>query len=252
MSDKNNSISNGNEAITIQPTLPIIHDENISNVQPLDISASIIEQSDRSISTRSRTRKVILSAKSSCECSVASCARKDDKHMIRCMHCMLWAHRKCVGESNDYMGVWSCHECREQKNIVFRMISDNVSQIVNLNTTMADVGADIAQLKQTVATLGAHICDLKMANGDLCKKIDSLQAENFALKAELDVNTIPNVVPKAKPSLLIGTEMIKDLEPLDPNKLTVNAFQMPNSKILTNILLRFLNRSSKSLKLFIL
>ena len=66
--------------------------------------------------------------------------------LLMCKKGRLWGHRKC--ESNDYMGVWSCPECREKKNIVFRMISDNVSRIVSLNTiyTMADVGADIAQL----------------------------------------------------------------------------------------------------------
>ena len=45
----------------------------------------------------------------------------------------------------------------------------------------------------------------------------------------VDANTIPNVATKAKLSLLIGSEMIKDLEPLDPNKLTVKCFS--NAKL---------------------
>ena len=86
-----------------------------------------------------------------------------------------------------------------------------------------------------------------MAYGDLCKKIDSLQAVNSVHKAELliDANTIPNVATKAKPSLLIGSEMIKDLEPLDPNKLTVKCFRMPNSMIITNIIIAEMSKNDQ-------
>ena len=48
------------------------------------------------------------------EICIPSCKhhRKSKSHMIRCCMCMVWYHGSCVGEDNDYEGIWLCQGCR--------------------------------------------------------------------------------------------------------------------------------------------
>ena len=106
------------------------------------------------------------------------------------MRCMMWAHLKCVGEASDYMGVWSCFDCHSETKItnnILNNIQDMISEIVGLNTAVADVGYDVVQLKQTISTLNAHACEMKMCNNELSTKVDTgtLLSENEVLKSEL-------------------------------------------------------------------
>ena len=121
---------------------------------------------------------------------IPTCKRKNYKDIIRCMRCMMWAHLKCVGEASDYMGVWSCFDCHSETKItnnILNNIQDMISEIVGLNTAVADVGYDVVQLKQTISTLNAHVCEMKMCNNELSTKVDTgtLLSENEVLKSEL-------------------------------------------------------------------
>ena len=91
---KHNSISNGNETIHYTS---FTHDGNIGNVQPpkliflLPSLNSLIE-----VFQQEAGPERLFSAP-----NLLVNVQERMINTIRCMHCMLWAHRKCVGESND-------------------------------------------------------------------------------------------------------------------------------------------------------
>ena len=85
---------------------------NASSPSPdLDMSGEISVTPMVSVHSKdSSTRPV--SVKHGGEC-IEGCTLKHSKNMIRCMHCMLWCHLKCVGEPNDYSWVCKCLTCRQ-------------------------------------------------------------------------------------------------------------------------------------------
>ena len=49
-----------------------------------------------------RSKGTTVSEENRC---ITGCKIKHSKNMIRCMHCMIWCHLKCVGESSDYISL---------------------------------------------------------------------------------------------------------------------------------------------------
>ena len=126
----------------------------------------------------------------------------------------------------DLISNLTCQKCRQQKKQILSILNsaqDTILQITKLSTTLADVGNDVAQLKDTVNTLGAQMTELKIDNENLSKKVGELLSENVVLRTQLKQSTSNNMSQKPKPSLVIGSSMIRDLEPINNNTLDVKS-----------------------------
>jgi regulator of replication initiation timing len=143
---------------------------------------------------------------------------------------MIWAHLTCVGESTDYAGVWSCLNCRLLPKHVLTLVSESEqtnSELTALNATIANMGSEMTQLRHSVTNLNEAVSEVKSQNTNLLQKVDKLENENSLLKQQLAKVTQARAT-KPKPSLIIGSSMIRDLEPINPNTLDVKSISGAN------------------------
>ena len=177
-----------------------------SPVDPLDIPS---QPAGSARSTRSKT---------TFQC-ISGCNIRNDKNMIRCMHCMLRCHTKCVGEASGYSGVWACFECRLKPKQIASLVNDMkdaLSQIRDLNHTIADLGVDTNNLKDAMQTINSELCQLRLLNVDLKKENSDLKTELAYLKK---IETSVSSKTVSTPDLLIGSSVIRNIEATDQSQL---------------------------------
>jgi hypothetical protein len=154
--------------------------------------------------------------KSSIFC-ISDCKLSHRKNMIRCMHCMLWCHLRCVGEPNSYQGVWSCFECRvnsKQNSALSGMVAELLTQVRDLNITVADIRNDTSLLKSELKSTNENLSKLKSENSSLKAEILSLRAKQTAA-APVTTNNITT-------DLLIGSSVIRNVDADSANELQIN------------------------------
>ena len=177
------------------------------------------------------TSTTSTSAHSNC---IPECSTKSSKNMIRCMLCMTWFHTKCAKERSDYQGVFTCLDCRQIPKMILNISSvfaDVLKQVHDLNTTTADLGLNLDQLKNTVET---DMSSLKLTNQELTKENQKLKLELQQIKHDHNISKVMNnamqpIPEQRKPSLLIGSSIIGDIQSSNPNELNTKC--LPGAKM---------------------
>ena len=140
--------------------------------------------------------------------------------MIRCMHCMLWCHLKCVVEPNDYSGVWTCLDCRQFPRLLNALVADVediTSQLRLLNHTVSDIGNNSSSVKDIVTAVRNAVCALKL-------QVTDLQNENACLKSRLQISVVDKKsAGTVVSSLLIGSSVIWNIQSVSPSDLEINS-----------------------------
>ena len=130
----------------------------------------------------------------SCEHDGQNPPTKSAKHVawVRCCLCIHWYHPECVElPQEETKGVWSCPSCRGIAN-------------------------DVSTLKETVKLL----LDIVRRNNTCLSDLMTKQVEQFnvikhVIKQKCDVSVQTNPPTQAKPSLLIGDSLIRNVKSKD-------------------------------------
>ena len=106
-----------------------------------------------------------------------TCKIKNQNNMIRCMLCMHWYHLKCVGEKNDYNGVWTCNVCR-----------DIPSQLSELQAQFDSIKSIIPspKWKEEKSKMETELEAVRLENRRLVKENQDLKSSNHNLNALID------------------------------------------------------------------
>ena len=160
------------------------------------------------------------------------CTNKSRKNLIRCMHCMIWFHPKCVKEQNDYVGVFACFECRKVPQYFVSLaadMSDIMTHIRDLSHTTAALDINFEQMKESMNT---EFTSLREANSELAKENLSLKSEIVSLKQLIQRRAQSPHNPNGNPSksLLLGSSIIGDVQTNNHNELEV--MSLPGAKFL--------------------
>ena len=133
---------------------------------------------------------------------------------------MLWCHLKCIGEPNDYSGVWTCLDCRQFPRLLNALVADVediTSQLRLLNHTVSDIGNDSSSVKDIVTAVRNEVCALKL-------QVTDLQNENACLKSRLQTSVVDKKsAGTVVSSLLIGNSVIRNIQSVSPSDLEINS-----------------------------
>ena len=107
-------------------------------------------------------------------------------------------------------------------------MKDALSQIRDLNHTIADLGVDTNNLKDAMQTISSDLCKLRLLNVELKKENSDLKTELASLKKiEKSVSNI------STPDLLIGSSVIRNIEAADQSQLLITCISGIKFKAVT-------------------
>ena len=102
---------------------------------------------------------------------------------IRCIICMGWFHYLCAGEKENYVGSWTCSNCRMLPFIVaqlqiqltsFMSTNKNESELSNLKSENSAQAERIKKLESDKSNLSQKVNHLETVNQNMNKLIDTL------------------------------------------------------------------------------
>ena len=146
------------------------------------------------------------------EVCIQDCLHREnpnDGDRIRCILCCVWHHIDCVSVlKKEIKAVWTCHKCRQIAKTVKEMnaiLSDmqlTQNSMLELIHNMKDKITTETELRKKAETeLAAVVEELSEAN----KKIQSLS------NAEINDDPLPMPIVPPKPSLLLGTSLLRNV-----------------------------------------
>ena len=112
------------------------------------------------------------------DCSVSG--TENIQAMTRCSICMRWCHNICIGEDSDYIGVWTCPECRVLPSMVLALraqLDDVISLFQNLNCQTQSLKEEKSTLVSENNRLSQKVFSLESKNAELVKLIRTLSDE---------------------------------------------------------------------------
>ena len=146
-----------------------------------DPASSMSNEPNEKKSTKSRGRP----SKKIDRCKHDKCKGKSGDQ-IRCIICMGWFHYLCVGEKEDYVGSWTCSECRMLPFIVAQL----QTQLTNfMSTNKSD--SELTTLKDENLAQAEQIKKLKSENSNLSQKVNHLETVNQNMNKLIDTLSRP-------------------------------------------------------------
>ena len=143
--------------------------------------------------------------------------------MIRCCHCTIWFHEKCVGlTGKDSHCVWSCPNCRDMAQNVKSM----GTKIDSVLKAIKEISEENKAILTWQTSLEKVVNDLKDQNEILKNQNNQLLAEIELTKRNVTVSSIPGP-SDAIGSLVIGSSLIKNFDEAKLPNHTVCCMPVP-------------------------
>ena len=162
-------------------------------------------------------------------CRQDDCLHKDNPDggdQIRCILCCTWHHIDCVSVlKKDMKALWTCFKCRQIAQSVCQMqgtlneMQQTQTELLNLIRDMKDQMRDETEQRTKIENeLLAVKIELKTANDKLLKLDEDKSEVTTAPKKQ----TAPVAAPP-KPSLLVGTSLLRNVDSQKLNNYEVIA-----------------------------
>lgn len=134
-----------------------------------------------------------------------------DSETVRCSICMRWYHAVCVNETH----IDAIHTCKSCTNIPLDL-SSILSSMTNLHKKIDTLTKDIKCIKTSHENLVKDFNAIKAENDTTKSDNALLRTQILTLRAELQATKWPIQEPSSKPTLVISSSVLRDV---DNNKI---------------------------------